>query len=51
MQGSDCYSGGCSRLANQGHIAARRCEGMGVGFAEFQFASELQPVVLTRSVP
>jgi hypothetical protein len=34
-----------------GHFAAGRCEVTSVDFRESQFASELQPVVLTRSVP
>ena len=44
-------SGGCSCLENQNHIAAGRCEVANVGYAEFQFASELLPDVVTRIVP
>jgi hypothetical protein len=42
---------GWRRLATQDHIAAGRFEGASVGFAESQFVSGLQSVVLTRMVP
>ena len=48
---SSCFSGGCSRLAIQDHIAAGRREETTVGYGEAQFASGLRPVMLTRSVP
>jgi hypothetical protein len=43
--------GRCSRLANQNHIAAGRCEATSFGYAESQFASGLRPFMLSRMAP